>query len=675
VHAEQGRLTEDGAAAPSPTPAAARSPDVQPDGAARLARRGARALRGCATAALIALAAMLPFELEAPLGHVGPLQLSSVEVFLYVALGTWAAARVVASIGAAPPRRLAWVLPSRAHLALGALALVFLVSALAAPVGRASALKFALRSLGGMALFWAVADLLRPPPSRSDGLPLAPGIGGEARGAGLGPLLHVAVALMIGSGAAGLLMIAELYVPGAAERLRPFHAQTFQTFGLLRASGPFQYPNIAAMYLEAVLPVVLAAGVAGLTAAPRGEEGAATRRRRRARVALTTAAGAAIFYALLLASSRAGITTAFALLLGLAVAAGRRTPLRHATAATLGLGLFLLGMTFTATDPLAGLRLQVWQSRPWYRSVIVPDPRQAAPLPAVLAPGSVAVEPIEVRNDGAIVWPHRGAHAVYLGYHWKEAATGQTAIFEGVRTPLPEDVPPGGAVTVAATIVAPPGSGRYVLRWDLVQEDVTWFSLYGDRSVSQQVEVRPLSDAEHATRAGAVVAAAPTMVRDPAQASGSDAGGVPRRQLWTAAWRAWCEHPLLGLGPDNFRHTYGRYLGLTDPDDRLHANNFYLEVLATLGLAGVVAFAAVAVALGRLARGALAAAPGAARVMALGATAGLAAFAVHGTLDYFLEFTPTYALLWLLAGMLAAAAPGDHSRASGPGSGARKVRA
>ena len=39
-------------------------------------------------------------------------------------------------------------------------------------------------------------------------------------------------------------------------------------------------------------------------------------------------------------------------------------------------------------------------------------------------------------------------------------------------------------------------------------------------------------------------------------------------------------------------------------------------------------------------------------------------YAVHGTLDYFLEFTPTYALLWLLAGMLAAAAPTARSRAS-----------
>jgi len=661
VRGDDGQSPQGGAAAPpllAASPARARNGQAE-GGLAPTARRAGALLRRCAGAALVGLAVALPFELEVPLARVGPLQLSSVEVFLYLALATWLGARVVASIGARPARRLDWLWPSGAHLALAALAVVILVSALAAPVARASAIKFGLRTLGGMALFWATADLLRPSSRDVDGASLSASTTmarGEPGRAGLGLLAAVPAALAIGAGAAGLLMIAELYVPGAADRLRPFHAQTFQTFGLLRASGPFQYPNIAAMYLEGALPIVLAVGVA--------RAGAVTRRQRRARVALTAATGTVIFYALLLASSRAGIVTALVLLLALAVAAGRHTPLRHVAAATLILGVGLVATTLAATDPLAGLRLQVWRSRPWYRSLIVPDPQHEAPLPAVLAPDSVAVEPIEVRNQGAVVWPHRGEHVVYLSYHWTDATTGETQVFEGARTPFPQDVPPGGEITVDAKIVAPPRTGSYVLRWDLVQEDVTWFSLYGDRGVSQQVEVRPLSatEAEAAETGAASVAAAATVFDDRAPPLGSDAGGVPRRQLWTAAWRAWRDHPLLGLGPDNFRHTYGRYLGLTDPDDRLHANNFYLEVLATLGLAGAAAFAAVALALGRRARAALAESPSAARTVALGAATGLAAYAVHGALDYFLEFTPTYALLWLLAGTLAAAAPPARSR-------------
>ena len=129
--------------------------------------------------------------------------------------------------------------------------------------------------------------------------------------------------------------------------------------------------------------------------------------------------------------------------------------------------------------------------------------------------------------------------------------------------------------------------------------------------------------------------------------------------LWRAAVMAWREHPLLGLGPDNFRHVYSRYLGLAvNPDERLHANNLYFETLAGLGLAGVIALGLVVIGVARLGREALRrhgpASP--AGLVAAAAGAGLLAYLVHGFFDYFLEFTPTYALLWLLAGMLAALA-------------------
>jgi hypothetical protein len=40
--------------------------------------------------------------------------------------------------------------------------------------------------------------------------------------------------------------------------------------------------------------------------------------------------------------------------------------------------------------------------------------------------------------------------------------------------------------------------------------------------------------------------------------------------------------------------------------------------------------------------------------LALGLGIGLGAYLVHGLFDAFLEFTPTFALAWLLAGMLVA---------------------
>ena len=64
---------------------------------------------------------------------------------------------------------------------------------------------------------------------------------------------------------------------------------------------------------------------------------------------------------------------------------------------------------------------------------------------------------------------------------------------------------------------------------------------------------------------------------------------MPRSVLWQTACTIAREHPVLGIGPDNFRHTYGRYLGLAAWDERVHANNSYLEVLAGMGAIGVAA--------------------------------------------------------------------------------------
>ena len=108
------------------------------------------------------------------------------------------------------------------------------------------------------------------------------------------------------------------------------------------------------------------------------------------------------------------------------------------------------------------------------------------------------------------------------------------------------------------------------------------------------------------------------------------------------------------MGPDNFRHVFGRYLGRRTFDERLHANNLYLETLANEGLVGIAALALLLIGLTQAAGRALRRHPARspAGLLALGAAAGLAAYPVHGVLDYFLMFTPTYGLAWLLAGML-----------------------
>jgi hypothetical protein len=558
-----------------------------------------------ARAALATVAFALPFELVAPLARVGPLQLTSVELVLYVALALSAAAIALDLL----PRwkELPWRAIARRHAGVIAFALVLLLSALRAPLARADALKFALRNLGGIALYVAAANLLRAPRAA----------------------LTTAIAMSIGAVVAASLMWAELHVPGAAEALVPFHAASFDVFGLARASGTFQYPNIAAMYLEAALPVVLAAGAAFDAGRGRGFK---------IGTLVAVLAGVAIVEALSLTASRAAMVTALVIVAGVGLHAFvRKTQARWQAPAVLAT-FALLAVANTALGSLAGLRMKFWNDDLWYRSSITP----VGAMPTGIAPGLRASFDVDVHNKGARPWPASGWQNVALSYHWFDAATGALIVYDGLRTLLPNDMPPGATARLRATVKAPEEAGRYRLHLEMVHENTTWFAEQGDAGTDAMVNV------------GDYAAAPPPVAITPPPPMTAPLERAPRRLLWRAAVMAWREHPLLGLGPDNFRRGYNRYLGLERPDERLHANNLYFEILASLGIAGIGALVLIVIGFAGAARTAIRH-HGAATVgglIAAGAAIGLAAYLVHGFFDYFLEFTPTYGLMWLLAGIV-----------------------
>jgi len=574
--------------------------------------RSVFSLRWFAQLSLVVLAAALPFELVRPVAPLGPLQLSSVEVFLYATVGLWVAARALATAGrgglpwSGPDGVRGWWrrLPE-SQRAVAAWSLVLLVSAIFAPLARGAAIKFALRSLGGVTLFLAASDLL------------------DSRRV----VWRTLVGLAIGAAVAALLMAFEIGGGHFAALLRAFHGQTFGVLGLSRASGPFQYPNIAAMYLEAAVPTVMAVGVLALDWVDVHEG--------KKILVATALVCVVILYALVLAASRAGLITELVVLAGIGALARDLRALRRMAWGLAG-ALLVLTVVAQAVSPLLALRLRFWQQRSWYGTIVEPTP-DTEQLPEVLAPGAEITVGLTITNTGALTWPAGGKKPVQISYHWM-ANDGRTLlVLEGQRTNLTQDVPSDTRVQVMASVKAPERPGHYVIWWDLVHEGVTWFSDAGAPGYRQRVAV---GTAVSSRKEGMPTVALNLNIFDE----------FSRRKLWYAGLLAFRDHPLLGLGPDNFRRAYGRYLGREQTDERLHANNFYIEVAATLGLAGLAAFVWLIVALARTARRA-ASVPGS-RVLVFGVSAALAAYLVHGTLDYFLEFTPTYALLWLLAGAL-----------------------
>lgn len=106
-----------------------------------------------------------------------------------------------------------------------------------------------------------------------------------------------------------------------------------------------------------------------------------------------------------------------------------------------------------------------------YRVVSSPE---AAPR------GETFTVSLEVTNTSSFTWPAAGPTPVRASYHWSDAG-GRIVIWDGVRTSLPTDVAPGATVTLEVAVLAPPLEGSHLLRLDLVQDGVAWFS---DRGVA-----------------------------------------------------------------------------------------------------------------------------------------------------------------------------------------------
>jgi hypothetical protein len=111
-------------------------------------------------------------------------------------------------------------------------------------------------------------------------------------------------------------------------------------------------------------------------------------------------------------------------------------------------------------------------------------------LTSLAVAGTAASVPITLTNTSNFTWSAGGANPVTLSYHWADTS-GRTVIWDGARTKLIADVPPQATAQLAANVVFPPKPGTYRLRWDMVQEGISWFSGKGVATVDQTVTVSP----------------------------------------------------------------------------------------------------------------------------------------------------------------------------------------
>ena len=545
--------------------------------------------------ALLTLAA--PFELTEPLVRLPRQSVTSLETAVLAAFVAWAV--VVLRTRVVPEWRTPLTAPWVALLA------ALLVASLASPVSRANALHMTGRLTAAFGIYLLTVN----------------GVTTRAR---LRGVLTLAVA--VGLVASVLALLEYLGVQPVVAWLKAFRPDVATIGAHVRAGGPLQYPTIASMYLE----VVFAFGLGVLLAQIDARH--------------WIAAGA-IFAALMVVAegitvtfTRAGLLTMGA---SLALAIVMRIGARGADAGARLVGALAIVVAALVVSSRSAqslwLRLTTEGQASWYRAAI------AAPPDVDLSAGQLELVPLAVTNTGRLAWDSSDDPPIVLSYHWLPADGDRFVSFEGARTDFADRVEPGTTAVVNARVVAPREPGRYRLEWDLVQEGRLWFS-------TEPGAVRRMSRAVVAGQAGhAAVQTFPPP--KPTFRPG-------RLELWRAAVRIVAAHPLLGIGPDNYRLAYGRYAGIASADPRTHSNNMYLEVLTG---GGVLAGAAFAWLLWRAAASVGAALRAAAErggAAAIGVAAAAIAIAVHATVDSFLSFAPTYVLFSLTLGCAVACARG-----------------
>ena len=424
---------------------------------------------------------------------------------------------------------------------------------------------------------------------------------------------QIAAALLASASIVGVIAVLELaQVPWVLSALKAFRPGFHVVGGQLRATSTLFYPTITSMFLEAAF----ALGLLWLSSSRLAFAG----------LVLTGAGVVATF-------TRSGlitITLSLALYGAILYVRRRQWGSEHRRLAVLA--VVLIGLVLMSRSPqMLMARMSVEGSQDWYGAVY-DVPRQLT-----LRPDSFNDVEVTLSNEGRLTWQSTAEPPFSLSYHFLQADSEDVVIFDGLRTPFAQPVEPGEEVPVKARVRAPGYPGTYLLIWDVVQEHRTWLSLEGVYPGRTVVSVE-----------GAPVGA-------PLPSRGRMPSGVmrmPRSVLWEAAFGIAREHPLLGIGPDNFRHTYGRRLGLAAWDERVHANNSYIEVLVGMGVLGLSATAWLMFFALRSGTRSLFNVSDARLPIAAASFAACAAIALHALVDSFLTFTPTYAVFAIAAGTL-----------------------
>ncbi len=533
---------------------------------------------------LILLALLLPYELDKPLFSLAGLSFTNVEIFLWTTLGAGA---------------LLWLykkpkIPRYHFVLLGAFALAMIASSLLAPTLRGNALKATLRTLSGIALMFSVPAILQ-----------------TKRQA-----WWVVGAILAGTLVALSLGLVEVALNDEFQWLKLFRPKISTTGPFARLTSTWDYANQAAMVAETCVPLMIALIVVNID--------------KKQRFFVYCLLLILLLQAAILTLSRAALLTIGAIL---AIGWGWEILHRRWLAPQWSLPLLAFVGLFGANAlfvPAMQMRLSSESDQAWYqRQITVPNELAAS------ADETVEID-VTITNNSTRSWRTNAVFPIRIGARWL-GEDGNT-VYREERWELEEVFRPNETKSFTLPLTTVRLGGTYLVQWDLVEQDIAWFSdLTGER-----VLMRAVISGDAPAEDGTPASTEPRVISEPLPPDPT------RIVLWRLGYQLWRTSPIFGIGLDNYRLQYGELLGLKTFNERLHSNNLYVETVVSFGAVGTGVFfvwcGMLAWDFGRK----LHARPSPLRI---GIALAIIAYFVHGLLDYFMLFNATALLFWLLVGL------------------------
>ncbi|MHB9112511.1 MAG: O-antigen ligase family protein [Thermoleophilia bacterium] len=420
--------------------------------------------------------------------------------------------------------------------------------------------------------------------------------------------------------------------------LSPWQEGTFSfgPFYNVRISSTLPFPTVLSMYLELALPIFLTLGL-WLTA----YAGISRRRRLWLNAALITGLAAMTIVQIFTYTRTALVAMPLSMLAGTLLANIYRYGKR--VAAYFVLIVIMLGMVLAFTAVYGSVmpaRLGINEPIRLYSADYT-----LISMPTEMGPDQEYSARIRITNTSDGEWENSGDDFVVYTYKWLNYPERERQNFHYKMTALPKDIVPGETVEMDVIFFTPDMPGRYILVMEPFKSHVGVFS-----GANTPPLVIPLE------LVGGVVRRFPIPETAAEFVEAAEVQPTPDRSvLWNAAWKIWKDHPVLGVGPGQFRKVYSNYSDNLAPDERLETHNIFLEALANTGVVGLAAMLyLLASALWwqfRLVRNRFL--NDSMRLLSLGLLAALVAYVTHGVLDFFLWQNGVTFLFFTLLGLTA----------------------